>query len=88
MAFKILYDKDALADLEAIFVWSRDKQPETTQQFANDLLEHIELLQALPYVGTPIKDILGSGGFSTLRSSPTRRQPKYSCRHLRWEGIP
>ena len=55
MAFKILYHEDALADLEEIFDWSREKHPETTEQFANDLFDHIELLQALPYIGTPIK---------------------------------
>jgi plasmid stabilization system protein ParE len=55
MAFKVLYHEDALVDLEEIFEWSREKHPETTEQFANDLFDHIELLQALPYIGTPIK---------------------------------
>jgi plasmid stabilization system protein ParE len=55
MAFKILYHEDALADLEEIFEWSREKHPETTEQFANDLFDHLDLLQALPYVGTPVK---------------------------------
>ena len=54
MAFKILYHEDALADLEEIFEWSREKHPETTEQFANDLFDRLELLQALPYIGTPI----------------------------------
>jgi len=56
MDFKILYHEDALADLEEIFEWSREKHPQTTEQFANDLFEHIELLQALPYIGAPIKE--------------------------------
>ena len=55
MAFKILYHEDALADLEGVFDWSREKHPETTEQFADDLFDHIELLQALPYIGTPIR---------------------------------
>jgi plasmid stabilization system protein ParE len=55
MAFKILYHEDALADLEEIFEWSRDKHPETTEQFADDLFDHIDLLEALPYIGTPVK---------------------------------
>ena len=55
MAFKILYHEDALADLEEIFEWSREKHPDTTGQFANDLFEHIELLKALPFIGPPIK---------------------------------
>ena len=61
MAFKILYHEDALADLEEIVEWSRAKHPETTDQFANDLFEHIELLQAHPYIGAPVK------GHSQLR---------------------
>ena len=56
MDFKILYHDDALADLKEIFDWSREKHPETTDQFANDLFEHIELLQTLPYISTPIKE--------------------------------
>ncbi len=56
MDFKILYHEDALADLEEIFEWSREKHPQTTEQFANELFEHIELLQALPYIGAPIKE--------------------------------
>ena len=55
MAFKILYHEDALADLEEIFEWSREKHPETTEQFANDLFDHIESLRAFPYIGAPIK---------------------------------
>jgi len=55
MAFKILYHEDSLADLEEIFDWSRENHPETTEQFADDLFDHIELLRAHPYIGTPIK---------------------------------
>jgi len=55
MAFKILYHEDALADLEEIFEWSRDKHLETTGRFADDLFDHIELLGALPYIGAPVK---------------------------------
>ena len=55
MAFKILYHEDSLADLEEIFEWSREKHPETTEQFANDLFDHLDLLHAVPYIGAPIK---------------------------------
>ena len=55
MAFKVLYHEDALADLEDIFEWSREKHPETTEQFADDLFDHIDLLQALPYIGTAVQ---------------------------------
>jgi plasmid stabilization system protein ParE len=67
MAFKILYHEDALADLEEIFEWSREKHPETTEQFANDLFDHVELLQAMPYIGTPIK---GHSQLRRLHHSP------------------
>ena len=40
MAFKIFYHEDALADLEEIFEWSRDRHPETTEKFADDLFNH------------------------------------------------
>jgi plasmid stabilization system protein ParE len=67
MAFKILYHKDALADLEEIFDWSREKHPATTEQFANDLFDHLELLGALPYIGAPVK---GHPQFRRLLHSP------------------
>jgi plasmid stabilization system protein ParE len=55
MAFKVLYHRDALADLEDIFEWSREKHPKTTERFADDLFDHIELLQAFPHLGAPVK---------------------------------
>jgi plasmid stabilization system protein ParE len=55
MAFKIFYHEDALADLEEIFEWSREKHPETTERFADDLFDHIELLSSHPYVGAAVK---------------------------------
>ena len=70
MAFKILYHEDSLADLEEIFEWSRDKHPETMERFASDLFDHIDLLQALPYIGTPVKGHRGSGGFCILPCTP------------------
>jgi len=55
MAFKIRYHEDSLADLEEVFERSRDLHPETTEQFASDLFDYIDLLQSLPYIGTPVK---------------------------------
>ena|ERR1700733_7412030 len=55
MDFKILYHEDALADLEEIFSWSREQYPETTEKFARDLFNHIELLQAFPYIGASVQ---------------------------------
>jgi plasmid stabilization system protein ParE len=55
MALKIFYHEDALADLEEIFERSREKHPETTERFANDLFEHIEFLRTFPYIGASIR---------------------------------
>jgi plasmid stabilization system protein ParE len=55
MALKLLYHEDALSDLEEIFEWSRERHPETTERFADDLFDRLELLSVLPYIGTPIK---------------------------------
>ena len=55
MAFKILYHEDALVDLEEIFEWSREIHAETTEPFADDLFKRLDLLGALPYIGTPVK---------------------------------
>ena len=55
MAFKIFYHEDALADLEEIFEWSRDRHPETTEKFAGDLFNHIDLLSDFPWIGEQVK---------------------------------
>jgi plasmid stabilization system protein ParE len=55
MAFKVLYHEEALADLQEIFEWSREHHPDTTGQFADDLFDHIELLQAFPHLGAPVR---------------------------------
>jgi len=55
MAFKILYHEDALTDLEAIFEWSRVKHPETTERFANDLFDHLDLPATCPFPGASVK---------------------------------
>ena len=67
MALKILYHEDALADLEAIFDWSRERHPETTEQFAGDLFNHLDSLALFPHVGTPIK---GQPNIRRLLHSP------------------
>jgi plasmid stabilization system protein ParE len=48
MAFKVLYHEDALADLEEIFEWSRERHPETTEQFADALFNHSILCRSSP----------------------------------------
>jgi hypothetical protein len=63
--------KDALTDLEQIFDWSREKHPGTTEQFAVDLFDHIELLHAVPTWAPLSKGIPMSDGFCTHRSTFT-----------------
>jgi plasmid stabilization system protein ParE len=55
MAFKVLYHEDALADLEEIFEWSRERHAETTEQFADALFKHLDSLQVFPYLGALVK---------------------------------
>jgi plasmid stabilization system protein ParE len=55
MAFKVLYHEDALTDLEDIFDWSRQRHPNTTEQFADALFNHLDSLQAFPYMGALVK---------------------------------
>jgi plasmid stabilization system protein ParE len=55
MAFKVLYHEEALADLEEIFEWSREHHPQTTERFADELFDHIELLRVFPQLGAPVK---------------------------------
>ena len=67
MALRILYQEGALADLEEIFNWSRERHPGTTQQFADDLFSHLDLLGAFPYIGAPLE---GHSGIPRLLHSP------------------
>ena len=61
MDFKVLYTEPALADLKAVLGWSWEKHPGTSQQFADSLLNHIDLLKDFPYLGTTVK------GFPSVR---------------------
>ena len=67
MDFKVLYTEPALADLKAVLGWSWEKHPGTSQQFADSLLNHIDLLKDFPYLGTPVK---GYPGVRRLLHSP------------------
>jgi plasmid stabilization system protein ParE len=55
VAYKLLYHEDSLVDLEIILEWSRERHPATTERFADDLLNHLDLLTVFPNIGTPIK---------------------------------
>ena len=54
MAFKILYLEESLIDLETIFRWSRERHPGSTEQFADDLFNHLDLLAAFLHVGSRV----------------------------------
>ena len=69
MDFKILYTETALADLEAMMLWSWEKHPVTSERFAIELLNHIDLLRNLPYLGAPAKKF---SGVRCLLHSPIR----------------
>ena len=54
MAYKILYNEDALADLEAILDYIGADNPRAAEQFGTALLNHVELLQNFPRLGSPV----------------------------------
>ncbi len=54
MAYKLLYKPAALKDLKAIFAWSLAKHPDTTERFASELFDRLDLLAVFPYLGEPI----------------------------------
>lgn len=55
MAFKIIYQRKALADLEGIFEWSKEHHPATTERFGDDLFDYLDRLKAFPRLGAVIK---------------------------------
>jgi plasmid stabilization system protein ParE len=56
VAFKLRYHEDALADLEMLFDRSRDQYPGSTELFANDLFNHLDLLSVFPYIGVVVEN--------------------------------
>lgn len=54
MAYKILYNENALADLEAILDYIRADNPVAAERFGTALLDHVELLQRFPHMGAPL----------------------------------
>ena len=67
MAFKVLYHEEALAELEALLDWSQTNHPETSEEFANGLLNHVDLLATLPYIGVAVEH---HSGIRRLLHSP------------------
>ena len=57
MAYKILYNEDALADLEAILDYIRADNSTAAERFGAALLNHVELLQNFPRLGAPVSQL-------------------------------
>ena len=55
MPFKILYHEDALEDLKKIFYWSLDNHPDTTNRFASEFFNHLDLAEDYPQIGVPLR---------------------------------
>lgn len=54
MAFKILYNEDALADLAAVLDYICADSPASAERFGTALLNHVELLQHFPRLGASV----------------------------------
>ena len=54
MAYKILYTEGALKDLENILDYIRIDNPSAAERIGVSLLNHCDLLQAFPYLGSPV----------------------------------
>ena len=59
MVFQVLYTESALEELKALFEWSWEHHPGTSEQFADALFQHIDLLQQFPFMGTPVQGWVG-----------------------------
>lgn len=55
MAHKIVFTEDALTDLEDILDYIRIDNEAAAESFGVALLDHIELLQDFPRIGTPVR---------------------------------
>ncbi len=54
MAYKILFTEDALSDLESILDYILAENPLAAEKFGASLLNHVELLQTFPRIGSPV----------------------------------
>lgn len=69
MAYKVIFSEDALVDLELILDHIRADKPDAANRFGTALLNHIELLQSFPDMGTPVPR---RPGVRKLLHSPVR----------------
>ena len=54
MEYKILFTEDALRDLEDILDYIRADNEAAAESFGSALLDHVELLQDFPHIGTAV----------------------------------
>ena len=54
MDFQVRITETALADLHEILAYSWERFPSTTEQFGSAILDHLEILRSLPYLGRPV----------------------------------
>jgi plasmid stabilization system protein ParE len=69
VGYKILFTEDALVDLEVILDYIRADDPDAANRFGAALLNHVELLQSFPRIGTLVP---GRPGIRKLLHTPVR----------------
>jgi plasmid stabilization system protein ParE len=67
--FQIRITEQALADFEAIVEYSWTQFPSTSERFAQEILDHVELLRQFPRMGVPL---VRASGIRKLSHSPIR----------------
>ncbi|MDQ2775425.1 MAG: type II toxin-antitoxin system RelE/ParE family toxin [Acidobacteriota bacterium] len=67
MDFKIRLTETALTDFEEVVGWSWENHEDTSERFARSLLNHLRLLEGLPFLGVPVR---GYPGIRKLLHSP------------------
>jgi plasmid stabilization system protein ParE len=65
--FKIRYSKPALIELDSVVAWSLQNHLETTERFTTALMNYVDLLKSLPYLGISIR---GYPGIRRILHSP------------------
>ena len=89
MDYKVLYTQNALTDLAEIMAWSWEKHPETSERFAQALLDHVDFLGRFPNIGVSVE---GHPGVRCLSHSPLQvfyriREEKHLVEILHfWHG--
>ena len=69
MGYKIQFTEKSLTDLEIVLDFIRSDNPEAADRFGQSLLNHVNLLQSWPRIGTPVAR---KRGIRKLLHSPIR----------------